>query len=46
MDELDKMIVNIVNDPNILETHISFIRSFITNCSLSQFEKLKEMDWD
>lgn len=46
MDELDIKIVDIFIKTEIGETEIDTVRYFISKCSISDFEKLKDLDYD
>lgn len=46
MNNLEQKIYNIIGDPNIMESQISSIVEFIDKCSLSEFETLKNLDYD
>jgi hypothetical protein len=46
MDELDLLIKKMCDEPNIGGDQISMIRTFISKCTLQQFEEIKELDWE
>ncbi len=46
MDELDLLIKKMCDEPNIWESQISMVRAFISNCTLKEFEEIKELDYD
>ncbi len=48
MEEYENKIFDIVDDMafGILKIEMDAIKIFISNCSIADFEKLKEMDYD
>lgn len=46
MDELEKAIKEILGDDRVFPSRMISIKIFIDKCSLSDFEKLKDLDYD
>jgi hypothetical protein len=46
MDELEQKIMEIMDDPNMCDNDVATIEDFISKCSLSDFERLKDMEYD